>query len=94
MKLCWTRLAASDLEDIADYIAQDNPVAAHQVLLKIQHSTLKLKDNPYLGREGRIHDTRELVIQQLPYVVPYRIIHQDIEILRVLHTARLWPEQL
>lgn len=94
MKLRWTRLAANDLEDIADYIAQDNPIAAHQVLVKIQHDTLKLKNNPFLGREGRIHGTRELIIQQLPYILPYRVIDQNIEILRVLHTARRWPEQL
>jgi plasmid stabilization system protein ParE len=35
--------------------------------------------------------TRELVIGGLPYIIPYRIRENDIEILRVLHTARRWP---
>jgi plasmid stabilization system protein ParE len=31
---------------------------------------------------------------ELPYVVPYRVREQDIEILRVLHTSRRWPYEL
>jgi plasmid stabilization system protein ParE len=38
--------------------------------------------------------TRELVIGELPYVIPYRVLGQDLEILRVLHTSRRWPESL
>ena len=93
MKIRWTSLAAMDLESIADYIAQENPQAAHQVLFNIQQHALALKKNAYLGREGRIKGTREMVIQNLPYILPYRITDQTIEILRVLHTARLWPDQ-
>jgi plasmid stabilization system protein ParE len=38
--------------------------------------------------------TRELLIGELPYAIPYRMLEQDIEILRVLHTSRRWPENL
>jgi toxin ParE1/3/4 len=30
----------------------------------------------------------------LPYIVPYRIVDDDIEILSVIHTSRKWPEKL
>ena len=43
------------------------------------------------GRPGRVLGTRELVIQGLPYIIPYRVRDNHVEILRVLHTARRWP---
>ena len=53
-----------------------------------------LTKRPAIGRAGRVLGTRELVIGELPYVVPYRVREQDIEILRVLHTSRRWPYEL
>jgi len=35
--------------------------------------------------------TRELVVRNLPYIIPYRVRDNTIEILRVLHTSRRWP---
>jgi len=49
---------------------------------------------PASGRPGRVIGTRELVIGGLPYVVPYRVRDNDIEILRVLHTSRRFPGAL
>ncbi|PIW88418.1 MAG: type II toxin-antitoxin system mRNA interferase toxin, RelE/StbE family, partial [Nitrospirae bacterium CG_4_8_14_3_um_filter_44_28] len=40
---------------------------------------------------GRVEGTRELVISGLPYIIPYRVKNNTIEILRVLHAARKWP---
>jgi hypothetical protein len=36
--------------------------------------------------------TRELVIANTPFVVPYRIRDDHIDILRVYHAARMWPD--
>jgi len=44
-----------------------------------------------MGRPGRVVGTRELVIGQLPYIIPYRVRESEIEVLRVLHTSRRWP---
>lgn len=95
MRLRWTRLAERDLDEIAAYIGQDNPAAAARVVLELidQVETL-LPAYPAIGRPGRVVGTRELVIGELPYVIPYRVRGQDIEILRVLHTSRRWPEDL
>ncbi|WP_310889386.1 type II toxin-antitoxin system RelE/ParE family toxin [Delftia sp. UME58] len=49
---------------------------------------------PELGRLGRIEDTRELVISQTSYVVPYRVYGNVVRILRVLHCAQQWPDEL
>ena len=44
-----------------------------------------------MGRQGRIDNTRELVIGNTPYIVIYRIKNDAIEILRILHSARKFP---
>ena len=95
MRLLWTKLAERDLDEIGAYIGQDNPAAAARVVLELidQAETL-LPSNPAIGRPGRVIGTRELVIGELPYVIPYRVRGQDIEILRALHTSRRWPETL
>jgi addiction module RelE/StbE family toxin len=92
LRLRWTRLADTDLDSIADYIGQDSPAAAARVILELidQTETL-LTRHAALGRPGRVMGTRELVIGNLPYIIPYRVRDGEIEILRVLHTARRWP---
>ncbi len=92
MRLRWTRLAEADLDSIADYIGQDSPVAAARVILElIDQTEVLLARHVAMGRPGRVIGTRELVIGKLPYVVPYRVRENEIEILRVLHTSRRWP---
>ena len=48
--------------------------------------------HPKSGRPGRVAGTLELVIPRLPYIVPYRIKGDAIEVLRIYHAARMWPE--
>lgn len=95
MRLRWTSRAERDLDEIAAYIGQDNPAAAVRVILElIDQVESCLLGQPAVGRPGRVLGTRELVIGELPYVVPYRLREKDIEILRVLHTSRRWPVAL
>ena len=95
MRLRWTRLAEADLDSIAEYIGQDSPVAAARVILELidQTETL-LTRHVAMGRPGRVVGTRELVIGKLPYIIPYRVRDDAIEILRVLHTARRGPGEV
>jgi toxin ParE1/3/4 len=95
LRLRWTRLAEGDLEAIAEYIGQDSPAAAVRVVLELIDQAEKLLSrHTAVGRSGRVIGTRELVIQGLPYIIPYRVRDNTIEILRVLHTARRWPGKL
>lgn len=45
-----------------------------------------------MGRVGRVFDTRELVIRDTPFIVPYRVKEDTIVILRVFHSSRQWPD--
>lgn len=92
MKIVWTEPAARAFENIQDYIAKDNRRAAWEVVQKIRQRVQQLKEHPRLGREGRVRGTYELVIPALPYIVPYRVKGNEIQILTVFHAARKWPQ--
>ena len=95
MRLRWTPLAERDLDEIARYVGQDSPAAAaHVVLELIDQAETLLAKYPSIGRAGRVLGTRELVVGDPPYIIAYRVRDQDLEILRVLHTSRAWPEEL
>ena len=79
---------------IKDYISEENPVAAQRVIENIRSETGILIKQPSIGRSGRIADTRELIINQYPYIVAYREHGDEVHILAVVHTSRQWPEQL
>ena len=52
-----------------------------------------LSDHPMAGRPGRVSGTREWVDHQR-YIVAYRVTaHGDVDVLDVVHAARLWPER-
>ena len=93
MKIKWLRLALNDLDEAADYIAQDNPEAASRVLKRISNAVRILAEHPHLGRAGRVPGTRELMISGTPFIVPYRVIENTVQVLRVLHAKRKWPSR-
>lgn len=94
MRVKWLRTALANLNAEAEFIAQDNAAAARRVVNAILQSVNQLKKFPALGRPGRLPGTRELVVRGTPYLVPYRVRGGNIEILRVFHGARRWPEKL
>ena len=95
MQLTWTDLAEIDLDKIDAYITKENsPSVAIDVVMKIIDSVgLILPDHPRAGRQGRLKNTRELVVDGVPFIVIYRenLRTNAIEILRVLHDAQQWP---
>ncbi len=94
MQLKWTDLANDDLDQVEAYIAQENSiVVAIDIVLNIIDTTeMMLSNHPAAGRSGRVKNTRELVINGVPFIVIYREVKtlQRIEVLRVLHDAQQW----
>ena len=95
MQLKWTDLAGPDLEKIEVHIAQENsPFVAIDVVTNIIDSShLILSEHPRAGRQGRLKNSRELVIDGPKFIVIYRenISTSCFELLRVLHDAQQWP---
>jgi toxin ParE1/3/4 len=92
MKIVWSPQAGNDLLMLYRYIAKENPRAARALHSRIISRVLLLLKTPNIGRTGRVGGTRELVVSGTSYIIPYRILDDNIQILRVYHTARLWPE--
>ena len=66
-------------------------MAARRVVQRIQVAVEHLASQPLIGRQGRVPGTRELIVQGTPFIIPYRVREETIEILDVLHAARRWP---
>jgi len=92
-KIRWLRLALSDLDELMAYIAKDNPETATKVSKKIWETTLMLSNHPAMGKPGRVPGTREMVATGTSYIVPYRVVGNEVQILRILHGSRKWPEK-
>ena len=83
--------AQADLAAIDRYIRRDDPAAARRTLRELRDRIRLLADQQELGRGGRWPNTRELIVP--PYVIPYRVRNETVEVLRVLHGRRAWPER-
>jgi|ERR1017187_3372080 addiction module RelE/StbE family toxin len=94
MLLQWSAFALADREAIFDYIEADSPRAAIAVDERIRTSVEGLVRFPEMGHPGRIDGTRELVISNTPYIAAYRIADNSVRILRVLHGAQQWPDEM
>lgn len=94
MRVRWLKRALLDLDVAEAYIAQDDPQAAAGVILRIVRAISLLKEQPGLGRAGRVPGTKELVVPNTPYIVPYRVKDEVVQILRVYHSSRKWPAGL
>jgi toxin ParE1/3/4 len=91
MHVKWLRTALRNLDDEAAYIAADDPQAARVVVERVLQAVALLAEQPQLGRSGRVPGTRELVVLQTRYLVPYRVKRGTVEVLRVFHTSRRPP---
>lgn len=94
MTIKWSPEAVGDLNELRAYIAEDDSKAARRMVLHIVDTVESMiPNNPHIGRSGRVPGTRELVIPRTPFIVPYRFAAGAIEVLRVYHGARRWPER-
>lgn len=88
MKVVWSPEAVDHVEDIAWYIARDNPTAAKQWIDEVFSIMLALELHPHSGRIVRELDTPE--VRELLHK-SYRLIYQigqRIEVLAVWHMRR------
>ena len=90
----YTRQAIADLDEARAYIALDRPRAAEAMALRVREAIEGLRRFPERGRPGRVSGTRELVVPRTPFVVPYRIGGQEIQVLAVLPGKRDWPPEM
>jgi addiction module RelE/StbE family toxin len=90
VKLNWTKPALLDLDEIAEYIALDNPNAASQYVQTVFEKVQRLEDYPNSGKhpaELPNSPYREIVVP--PCRIFYRIEEDNIYILHIMRSERL-----
>jgi toxin ParE1/3/4 len=95
MKVQWTDNAVAHLVNVYEYIALNSPTYAKQMVDKITNRSMQIAANPLSGRKVPEYDSdviRELIEQ--PYRIIYRIKKDQIDILAVIHGARLLPDEI
>ena len=89
MRVHWTQNAVEHLVNIYEHIALNSPTYAKGMVDKITRRSEQIADQPLSGRkvpEYQTDDIRELIEK------PYRIKSEQIDIVAVIHGARLLPE--
>lgn len=95
MRVIWSTQSLNDLDAIYEYIAKDSPIYAQRVIERMISRGEQLGTFPKSGRktpEMNRSDIREIL--EGSYRIVYHIKEDEIEILTVLHGARLFPEHL
>ena len=87
MTIKWTQPALASVDDIAGFIAKDNPTRATSFVLELQAAVTQLQAHLGMGRAGRVPGTRELVVHKNCIAID-RVHGDDVEISRLHHAAR------
>jgi toxin ParE1/3/4 len=97
LEIRWLKRALANLDAEAAFIARDHPAAAARVVKTIATTVELLAQHPAgaaPGRSGHLEGTRELVVPDTPYLIPYRVRGHAVEIFSIFHGARKWPKKL
>lgn len=86
-QIVWAAYALGNVRAIRAYLAQFNPRAAETLAERLIAAGNSLALFPHRGRPVPGTDMRELV-SVTPYIIRYRIIRDEVVILRVRHSAR------
>lgn len=88
----WLPDADMDLDEIYEFIVEDDPDAADRQIRRIHGQVGNLaKKVSRKGRIGRVPGTMELVILKTPFIAVYRTVPGKYQILRILHSSQKWP---
>jgi toxin ParE1/3/4 len=87
VRVIWSPTALREIARASDYLMDFNPRAAIRLVEGLPAAGDGLMDFPYRGRIVPRTGLRELVTDY-PYIIRYRMVRDDVRILRVRHTSR------
>jgi plasmid stabilization system protein ParE len=94
MKIVWSRKAIRHLIELRQHIERDSEQNAILVARRILRAVDLLQNHPEIGRPGRVAGTRELVVADTPYLIPYRVRRERLELIAAFHGRQKWPVKL
>jgi toxin ParE1/3/4 len=94
MKIIWSPKALRHLVALREYIAKNSEENAALVAERLSGAVELLATQPEMGRPGRVLGTRELVVPDTGYIIPYRVRRDRLELIAVFHGRQRWPKKL
>jgi len=94
MRVHWTENAIGHLVNIYEYIAINSPTYGKRLVDRITRRSEQIAKQPLSGRkvpEYEAEDIRELI--EKPYRIVYRIKQDQIDVVAVIHGARILPDE-
>ena len=83
-----TDKASSDLDSIHEYYeSRLGSAAANAALLQIIEALEQLETFTGLGHPSQTPDVRELILAKFRLIAPYRLMHNEVQVLRILHKS-------
>jgi plasmid stabilization system protein ParE len=87
----WTKAALQDLEEAISLAISRGSGQSRRLGQDVETAIEHLHQWPAAGRAGQLAETREYLLPDLPYRIPYKFDQGTLIILRFLHTSRRWP---
>lgn len=94
MKIAWSPRSIRNLAAHLRRIERESGQNAQLVAGRIAKSVFLLETQPEMGRPGRVSGTRELVVPDTPYLIPYRVRRDRLQLIAVLDGHREWPTKM
>jgi toxin ParE1/3/4 len=90
MRVTFDPAAREELDGIFAFIAENNPRAALELILRIEAKVMRLEipQLTHMGRPGLVEGTRELL--EWPYIIVYKVFEDrdEIVVVSVVHGAQ------
>jgi toxin ParE1/3/4 len=94
MNIVWSRRAIRHFIHLREHIERESSQNAVLVATRILRAVDLLESHPEIGRPGRILGTRELVVPDTSFIIPYRVRHGRLELIGIFHGRQKWPAKL
>ena len=77
------------MEEIYHYIAKDSPRSAIAMRDRINKTFDRIRDFPKSGRTTDFPGRREMLVVGTPYLIHYRVVKNEVQIIDVKHGKQL-----
>lgn len=88
MNLRFTPEAASELEEILEYLADRSPIAAHNVARRMQEILAQVSDYPLTGIRTNYRGMRRITVLPYAYLIYYLAAEGEVVVVGIRHAAR------
>ena len=89
MNIRYSRRALSQLASVHEYLLARNAAAARNVTASIRSTIARLREMPLLGKLTDEADVHVIIEPEFLYRVFYRVEHQQVFVVRILHERQI-----